>query len=32
MHNENKLTKIEEKVTKLKALELFDKNILNDIN
>lgn len=24
MHNENKLTKIEEKVTKLKALELFD--------
>ena len=32
MHNENKLTKLEEKVTKLKALELFDKNILNDIN
>ena len=32
MLNENKLTKIEEKVTKLKALELFDKNILNDIN
>lgn len=32
MHNENKLTKIKEKVTKLKALELFDKNILNDIN
>lgn len=32
MYNENKLTKIEEKVTKLKALELFDKNILNDIN
>ena len=32
MHNENKLTKIEEKVTKLKALELFDKNLLNDIN
>lgn len=32
MHNENKLTKIEEKVTKLKALKLFDKNILNDIN
>lgn len=32
MYNENKLTKLEEKVTKLKALELFDKNILNDIN
>ena len=32
MYNENKLAKIEEKVTKLKALELFDKNILNDIN
>lgn len=32
MYNENKLTKLEEKVTKLRALELFDKNILNDIN
>lgn len=32
MYNENKLTKLEEKVTKLKALELFNKNILNDIN
>lgn len=32
INNEVELAKEEERITKLKALELFDKNILNDIN
>ncbi len=32
INNEVELAKEEERITKLRALELFDKNILNDIN